>query len=205
LLISSLGLSLSITSFILIVKYFSQIWEASFVAALLFGSIAFLIKSFFIWLYKNIIIRRMCNTMCLSRENKEATPVLEWFKAWLPNYINSQNIEFNNISPLFRKRDGKAFFKYLQDTRNSNIFTLSYWVTPGTHIFKFVGYDGHTSTILMHYYISGDLKKQDGIMNLFHKNISIYICLTNYKHIYTILEKCLTWRKQCLTKEKKIH
>ena len=99
-----------------LVHYFDSVWQSGFVAALLLGGIAFALRFAAIWMYRNVLIRHFCTTMQLSRENKESTPVLEWFKVWLPRYMKAQQVQFNNVAPLFRKKDGTTFFTMFQDT-----------------------------------------------------------------------------------------
>ena len=36
-------------------------------------------------------------------------------------------LQFNNVTPLFRKKDGTNFFTMFQDTRRSDQFALSLW------------------------------------------------------------------------------
>ena len=147
-------------SVFILVKYFHEIWQSGFVAALLLGGIAFAVQAATVWFLKNVVVRRFYTTMQLSRENKESTPVLEWFKVWLPRYMKQRKLMFNNVAPLFRKKDGTTFFTMFQDTRNSDQFALSLWTMPGTHSFTYVSpKDGSRSRVVMHYYTKGEMKK----------------------------------------------
>ena len=143
-----------------LVVYFDVIWKSGFVAALLLGGIAFVLRNAMLWFVRNVFLRRFYTTMQLSRENKESTPVLEWFKVWLPRYMKSRQKMFNNVSPLFRKKDGTTYFTMFQDTRRSDQFALSLWTMPGTHSFVYSSpKDGSWSWIVMHYYTKGEMKK----------------------------------------------
>jgi hypothetical protein len=147
-------------SLYLLVRYFEVIWKSGFVAALLLGGIAFALQAATLWFIRNVVVRRFYTTMQLSRENKESTPVLEWFKVWLPRYMKQRQSMFNNVAPLFRKKDGTTFFTMFQDTRNSDQFALSLWTMPGTHTFTYVSpKDGSRSRVVMHYYTKGEMKK----------------------------------------------
>ena len=99
-----------------LIAYFQVIWASGFVAALLLGGVALVLRKLLLWVYSNVILRNFFTTMQLSRENKESTPVLEWFKVWLPRYMKAQQVQFNNVAPLFRKKDGTTFFTMFQDT-----------------------------------------------------------------------------------------
>ena len=94
-----------------------------------------------------------------SRENKESTPVLEWFKVWLPRHMKQQKLQFHNVAPLFRKKDGTAFFTHFQDSRRSDQFALSLWASQGTHHFEYRAADGRVTRVLMNYYTKGEAKK----------------------------------------------
>ena len=143
-----------------LIKYHDAIWKSGFVAALLIGGVAFALRTATLWFIRNVVVRRFYTTMQLSRENKESTPVLEWFKVWLPRYMKERKLMFNNVAPLFRKKDGTTFFTYFQDTRNSDQFALSLWIMPGTHSFTYVSpKDGSRSHVVMHYYTKGEMKK----------------------------------------------
>ena len=143
----------------LLIAYFHVIWASGFVAALLLGGFAFAVRATCLWLYRNVVMRRFCTTMQLSRENKESTPVLEWFKVWLPRYMKAHGRQFHNVAPLFRKKDGTTYFTMFQDTRTSNQFALSLWAAQGTHTFQYIADDGSTSWVLMRYYTKGEAKK----------------------------------------------
>jgi hypothetical protein len=97
-----------------LVTYFDIIWQSGFVAALLIGGLALVGRTASLWVYSNVVVRRFFTTMQLSRENKESTPVLEWFKVWLPRYLKASGRQFHNVAPLFRKRDGTTFFTMFQ-------------------------------------------------------------------------------------------
>ena len=84
-------------SVFILVKYFHEIWQSGFVAALLLGGIAFAVQAATVWFLKNVVVRRFYTTMQLSRENKESTPVLEWFKVWLPRYMKQRKLILTNI------------------------------------------------------------------------------------------------------------
>ena len=51
-----------------------------------------------LWFLRNVVLRRFYTTMQLSRENKESTPVLEWFKVWLPRYMRTNRKMFHNVA-----------------------------------------------------------------------------------------------------------
>lgn len=155
----SLMLGSAFGSIYLLIAYFSEIWKSGFVAALLLGGIALGLRYIVVWIYRNILLRNFCTTMQLSRENKESTPVLEWFKVWLPRYMKQRSKRFHNIAPLFRKKDGTTFFTHFQDSRRSDQFALSLWASQGTHHFTFESKDGRRSYVLMHYYTKGEAKK----------------------------------------------
>ena len=143
-----------------LIKYHDAIWKSGFVAALLIGGVAFALRTATLWFIRNVVVRRFYTTMQLSRENKESTPVLEWFKVWLPRYMKERKLMFNNVAPLFRKKDGTTFFTMFQDTRKSDQFALSLWTMPGTHSFTYVSpKDGSRSHVVMHYYTKGEMKK----------------------------------------------
>ena len=141
------------------VNYSAEIWASGFVAALLIGGIAMALRFFALWFLSNILVRRFCTTMQLSRENKESTPVLEWFKVWLPKYMKGRCLQFNNVTPLFRKKDGTNFFTMFQDTRENNQFALSLWAMQGSHHFVYHASDGSSSLVTMVYYTKGEMKK----------------------------------------------
>ena len=142
-----------------LVTYVAEIWKSGFVAALLIGGLAVGLRYVAVWIFRNIIVRRFCTTMQLSRENKESTPVLEWFKVWLPKYMKGRRLQFNNVAPLFRKKDGTTFFTMFQDTRRSDQFALSLWAMQGSHRFVFHAADGSSSLVTMVYYTKGEMKK----------------------------------------------
>ena len=146
-----------------------------------------------LWVYRNVLIRHLCTTMQLSRENKESTPVLEWFKVWLPRYMKSKKIQFNNVAPLFRKKDGTTFFTMFQDTRRSDQFALSLWASQGSHSFTFVANDGSKSYVLMSYYTKGEMKKTGWNNELVAQEyIDLYIfdpLHTRLRHFVEMLER----------------
>ena len=142
-----------------LIAYFQVIWASGFVAALLLGGVALVLRKLLVWVYSNVILRNFFTTMQLSRENKESTPVLEWFKVWLPRHMKQQKLQFHNVAPLFRKKDGTAFFTHFQDSRRSDQFALSLWASQGTHHFEYRAADGRVTRVLMNYYTKGEAKK----------------------------------------------
>ena len=142
-----------------LIAYFQVIWASGFVAALLLGGVALVLRKLLVWVYSNVILRNFFTTMQLSRENKESTPVLEWFKVWLPRHMKQQKLQFHNVAPLFRKKDGTAFFTHFQDSRRSDQFALSLWASQGTHHFDYRAADGRVTRVLMNYYTKGEAKK----------------------------------------------
>ncbi|EOD13834.1 hypothetical protein EMIHUDRAFT_212353 [Emiliania huxleyi CCMP1516] len=172
-----------------LVHYFDSIWQSGFVAALLLGGIAFALRYAAIWMYRNVLVRHFCTTMQLSRENKESTPVLEWFKVWLPRYMKAQQVQFNNVAPLFRKKDGTTFFTM----RKSDQFALSLWAAQGSHSFVFRAHDGSCSSVLMSYYTKGEMKKTGWNNELVAQEyIDLYIfdpLHTRLRHLVEMLER----------------
>lgn len=144
----------------LLVVNFQVIWNNGFVAALFLGGLAFVIKAVAQWMAINIFARFFMTTIKLSKDTKEATPVLEWFKVWLPKMMKDNGAAFRSVQPLFRKKDGSTFFTFLRDTRNCDKFELITWVTPGTHFFRYHSNKlGGSIDILMHYW-TGETKKE---------------------------------------------
>jgi len=149
---------------VLIVKFtvvhFQVIWANGFVAALFIGGAVFVLKAFAQWFAINVIGRFFFTTIKLSKESKEATPVLEWFKVWLPKMMKEKGSAFRSVQPLFRKKDGSTFFSFLRDIRNRDKFEVIQWVTPGTHFFRYHSPGlGGSIDIMMHYW-TGEAKKE---------------------------------------------
>ena len=178
-----------------LVTFIAEIWASGFVAALLIGGIAVALRYVAVWIFRNIIVRRFCTTMQLSRENKESTPVLEWFKVWLPKYMKSRKIQFNNVAPLFRKKDGTTFFTMFQDTRRSDQFALSLWAMQGSHKFVFHSSDGSSSLVTMVYYTKGEMKKTGWNNELVAQE---YIDLYIFDPLHTRCEKRKRLEPCCL-------
>ena len=119
----------------------------------------------------------------------------QWFKVWLPRYMKARTLQFNNVAPLFRKKDGTTFFTHFQDSRKSNQFALSLWAAHGTHMFVFVSKDGSSSTVLMNYYTKGEMKKTGWNNELVAQEyIDLYIfdpLHTRLRHFVEMLERAL--------------
>jgi hypothetical protein len=97
--------------------FFGDIWQNGFTGALLMGGAVYVAKLVAMWLWINLFTRKFLTSVLLSRDNKESVPILEWFKAWLPRYLETRGRSFRQVQPLFRKKDGTTFFSFLQDIR----------------------------------------------------------------------------------------
>jgi len=169
---------------VLIVKFlvvnFEAIWANGFVAALFLGGLVFVAKTFAVWFSINIIGRFFFTTIKLSKESKEATPVLEWFKVWLPKMMKERGSSFRSVQPLFRKKDGTTFFSFFRDIRSTNKFEMISWVTPGTHFFRFYSTRlGGSIDIAMHYW-TGEAKKEGWDQALTVMESMILTCFDPY-------------------------
>jgi len=157
-LFAILALCFAIAKFLC--AHFMTIWENGFVAALFLGGLVVCLKFVLQWLAINVIARFLFTTIKLSKETKEATPVLEWFKVWLPRMMKERGSAFRSIQPLFRKKDGSTFFSFFRDIRSKDKFELISWVTPGTHFFRYRSARLGGNIDVAMFYWTGEAKKE---------------------------------------------